>query len=170
MTATLGSTTALPPRRSAWNSLRTPAVLAAMAAAVPVVWWVVAAAGWLGPGFIGPAPTVHELASKWDTIWYNAEPTIAASVYGAIILLVITAVGLFVVGVTPEAAPWLVGLSVVVGSLPLISITPALSLFMSRGSQLVTTVTVLSGLVPVAAMLASCAHTAQQGRTELGAV
>jgi ABC-type nitrate/sulfonate/bicarbonate transport system permease component len=72
--------------------------------------------------------------------------------------------------VCPELTPWLVALSVVVGSLPLISLTPALSLFVPRGGGLVTAVTVLSGLVPVAAMLASCARTAQQGRDELGAV
>lgn len=150
--------------------LRSPLVMTAMITAVPVIWAAVSASGQLGPGFIGPWPTVHTLVKQWSIIWYNASPTITAAIYGGLILLVMTVIGLFVVGLSPALTPWLVGLSVVVGSLPLISITPALSLFVSRGSQLVTTVTVLSGLVPVAAMLASCARTAQEGRSELGAV
>lgn len=170
MTTAIELATAPRLRARSTGALRTPAVLALMIVAVPVGWWLLALTGWLGPGFIGPGPTVRTLFNDWGIIWFNASPTIMAALYGAAILLVITAIGLFLVGLSPELTPWLVGLSVVVGSLPLISITPALSLFVSRGSQLVTTVTVLSGLVPVAAMLASCARTAQQGRSELGAV
>jgi ABC-type nitrate/sulfonate/bicarbonate transport system permease component len=169
MTAVIELATAskLRPRTSA---LRAPVVLVLMIAAVPLAWWALASTGWLGPGFIGPWPTVHTLFEQWSIIWYNAWPTISAAIYGAMILIVITALGLFAVGLAPELTPWLVGLSVVVGSLPLISITPALSLFISRGSELVTTVTVLSGLVPVAAMLAACARAAQRDRGEIGAV
>jgi ABC-type nitrate/sulfonate/bicarbonate transport system permease component len=150
--------------------LRRGLVTVVMLVAVPVVWALVAATGKLGPGFIGPWPALRTLVQQWGIIWYNAAPTIAAAVYGAVILLVITAVGLMVVGLMPELTPWLVGVSVVVGSLPLISLTPALSLFFSRGTELIIVVVVLSGLVPVAAMLATCARTAQLGREELGAV
>jgi ABC-type nitrate/sulfonate/bicarbonate transport system permease component len=162
--------TARPQSRTGTSRLRAPLVMTAMVVAVPVIWALISLSAVLGPGFIGPWPTVHTLVTHWSIIWYNAEPTVSAAIYGGLILLVITAVGLFAVGLAPGLTPWLVGLSVVVGSLPLISITPALSLFVSRGSQLVTTVTVLSGLVPVAAMLASCARTAQVGRSELGAI
>jgi ABC-type nitrate/sulfonate/bicarbonate transport system permease component len=139
-------------------------------AIVPALWALLAATGWLGPGFIGPAKTVNTLYDQWDIIWYNAGPTIGAAIYGAAILLAVTLVGALVVAVTPGLTSWLVALSVVVGSLPLVTVTPALSLFVSRGSELVTTVTFLSGLVPVAATLAVVSRTAQAGRQELGAV
>jgi ABC-type nitrate/sulfonate/bicarbonate transport system permease component len=139
--------------------------------AFPVaVWAALAATAVLGPGFIGPAPTVRALVRQWGMIWYNAQPTISAALAGAAVLLVISLVGLVLVGLAPWLTPWLVSLSVVVGSLPLISVTPALSLFVSRGSELVTTVTILSGLVPVAAMLAAASRAARRGRDELGAV
>jgi ABC-type nitrate/sulfonate/bicarbonate transport system permease component len=138
---------------------------------VPLLaWWALAAAHPLGPGFIGPVPTIRALAGNWDVIWYNAEPTLVATVQGALILLGVTAVGMLLVSLVPGLTPWLVGASVVLGSLPLISVTPALSLFITRGTQLVTTVTILSGLVPVAAMLAAVARIAQRGRGDLGAV
>lgn len=135
-----------------------------------LAWWALAAAHSLGPGFIGPVPTVRALANNWDVIWYNSEPTLAATAQGALILLGVTAVGTLLVSLVPGLTPWLVGASVVVGSLPLISVTPALSLFITRGTQLVTTVTILSGLVPVAAMLAAVARIAQRGRGGIGAV
>ncbi|XVQ07325.1 hypothetical protein ACQP1W_32570 [Spirillospora sp. CA-255316] len=141
-----------------------------MVVAVPVGWALVAASGVLGPGFIGPVVSTRTLVEQWGIIWYNAEPTLTAALTGAVILLAATAVGMVVVGVAPGLTPWLVGLSVVVGSLPLISITPALSLFVQRGASLVTVVTTLSGLVPIAAMLATVSKTAQAGRNELGAV
>jgi ABC-type nitrate/sulfonate/bicarbonate transport system permease component len=157
-------------RRRSTGRLRAALTMIAMIVAVPVLWAVVAATGKLGPGFIGPWSAVHTLIRQWDIIWYNAAPTIGAAVDGAVILLGIVAVGLVLVGLAPELTPWLVGVSVVVGSLPLISITPAMSLFFSRGTELITVVVVLSGLVPVAATLAACAGVAQQGRNELGAI
>jgi ABC-type nitrate/sulfonate/bicarbonate transport system permease component len=134
------------------------------------VWWVLAEARALGPGFIGPVPTIRALVSNWVVIWYNAEPTLLATLQGALLLLGVTAVGTLLVSLVPRLTPWLVGASVVLGSLPLISVTPALSLFITRGTQLVTTVTFLSGLVPVAAMLAAVARIAQRGHSDLGAV
>jgi ABC-type nitrate/sulfonate/bicarbonate transport system permease component len=143
----------------------------ALLVVVPLLaWWALAAARPLGPGFIGPVPTIRALAGNWDVIWYNAEPTLVATVQGALILLAVTAVGTLLVSLLPWLTPWLVGASVVLGSLPLISVTPALSLFITRGTQLVTTVTILSGLVPVAATLAAVARIAQRGRGDLGAV
>ncbi len=139
-------------------------------AIVPAVWALLATSGAFGPGFIGPVETVQTLYRQWDIIWYNASPTIGAAVYGALILLAVTVVGTLIVAVTPGLTAWLVALSVVVGSLPLVTITPALSLFVNRGGELVTTVTILSGLVPVAATLAVVSRTAQAGRRELGAV
>lgn len=135
-----------------------------------VIWGVLAAAGPLGPGFIGPVQTVRALVANWGMIWYNTAPTLAATVQGALILLGVTVVGMLIVSLLPGLTPWLVGAAVVLGSLPLISLTPALSLFITRGTQLVTTVTILSGLVPVAAMLAAVARIAQRGRGDLGAV
>ncbi len=137
---------------------------------VPTLWAALAATGWLGPGFIGPAATVRTLSKQWGIIWYNASPTLGAALFGAAVLLVITAAGTVLVSVTPRLTPWLVALSVVVGSLPLVTLTPALSLFFDRGGELITTVTILSGLVPVAATLAVVSRTSQAGRDEIGAV
>lgn len=153
-------------RPRAWSTLR----VAVAILVVPAVWALLAALDLLGPGFVGPAIAVRTLIEQWDVIWYNADPTVHAALTGAVLLFVITAVGLVAVGLVPGLSPWLVGLSVVVGSLPLISVTPALSLFVDRGLQLDIVVTVLSGLVPVAATLASAAQAAQRGREELGAV
>jgi ABC-type nitrate/sulfonate/bicarbonate transport system permease component len=134
------------------------------------VWALLAVSGVLGPSFIGPDETVRTLIDQWDVIWYNAEPTLQAAITGAVILLVVTAAGLGLVGTVPWLSPWLVSVSIVVGSLPLISVTPVLSILVPRGTSLITTVTVISGLVPVAAMLGTVAHTAQAGREELGAL
>lgn len=144
--------------------------VAAMVVLVPLAWAAIAATRWLGPGFIGPWPALDTLIQQWGIIWYNAAPTIGAAVQGALVLLVIMAAGLLAVGLLPELTPWLVAVSVVAGSLPLISITPALSLFFTRGDELTTVVVVLSGLVPVAATLAACARVAQHGRGDLGAL
>lgn len=147
-------------REALWLAGGTTVLLAA--------WWAVAAAGALGPSFIGPDVAVGTLVDQWGIIWYNAEPTLAAAVTGAVLLLAITAAGLVVVGMAPWLSPWLVSVSVVVGSLPLISATPVLSILIPRGSSLITVVTVLSGLVPVAAMLGAAAHATQIGRSDLG--
>lgn len=151
-----------------WASAGLRVLVAALA--VPAVWAALAALHLLGPGFVGPVTTVRTLADDWSVIWYNAYPTVSAALTGALVLLAITAAGMLAVGLAPELSPWLVGLSVVAGSLPLISLTSALSLFVERGAQLITVVTVLSGLVPVAATLASAAQTAQRGRDDVGAV
>jgi ABC-type nitrate/sulfonate/bicarbonate transport system permease component len=152
------------------GGLRDTAIVVGMVAFVPVAWWAVAATGVLGPGFIGPGEAVKALIEQWDIVWYNALPTVSAAVTGALILVAMMAVGLFVAGVLSSVTPWFVALSVVVGSVPLISLTPALSLFFSRGTALITTVVVLAGLVPVAATLAACARVSQQGYEELGAL
>jgi len=60
--------------------------------------------------------------------------------------------------------------SIVMGTLPLIVMTPILSLVLHRGRPLVTTVCVLAGLVPVAAMLSGMARVGQRGHDEIGAV
>lgn len=142
-----------------------------LAVAVPLLlWWGLAASDALGPGFITPAATVRALADNWGVIWYNTQPTLLATLDGVLVLLVLSAVGTLAVSLLPGLTPWLVGAGVVLGSLPLISLTPALSLFITRGTQLVATVTVLSGLVPVAAMLTAVARIAQRGRDGIGAV
>ncbi|MBL7513559.1 hypothetical protein, partial [Frankia nepalensis] len=145
-------------------------VAAAAVAALPALWAALAATGWLGPSLIGPVATVRALHDQWSMIWWNAEPTLTATVVGAGILLAVTAVGVVAVAAVPALTPALGGASVVIGSLPLIAVTPALALVMTRGQTLVTTVTVLSGLVPVAAMLAGSALAAARGRDELGAL
>lgn len=139
-------------------------------AALMMLWWGTATSGVLGPSFIAPHSALGALVGQWEIIWYNAEPTLVAAVTGAGLLLVVTAVGLVLVGMAPWLSPWLVSVSVVVGSLPLISLTPVLSIFIPRGTSLIIVVTVLSGLVPVAAMLGSAAHATQVGRGELGAL
>ncbi|MCL9796606.1 hypothetical protein [Frankia sp. AgKG'84/4] len=146
------------------------AVTTAAIVALPVIWAALAATGWLGPGFVGPAETVRTLHEQWSMIWFNASPTLSATLTGVLILLAITAVGMVVVAVIPALAAALGGLSVVLGSLPLIAVTPALALVVTRGAQLVTIVTVLSGLVPVAAMLVAAAGAATRGREDLGAL
>ncbi|CAN5433096.1 hypothetical protein BH10ACT9_BH10ACT9_50150 [soil metagenome] len=165
MSATTG-----PRRQHLPNVAREVAWIAGGAAALGAAWSALAASGILGPTFIGPKLAFGTLVEQWGIIWYNAEPTLTAAVTGAALLLVVTAAGLLLVGMAPWLSPWLVSVSVVVGSLPLISATPVLSILIPRGTSLITIVTVLSGLVPVAAMLGSAAHATQVGRAELGAL
>jgi ABC-type nitrate/sulfonate/bicarbonate transport system permease component len=144
-------------RRTHAPGIRRALGVAAMVVLVPLGWVAIAATRWLGPGFIGPWPALDTLIKQWGIIWYNAAPTIGAAVQGALVLLVIMAAGLLAVGLLPELTPWLVAVSVVAGSLPLISITPALSLFFTRGDELTTVVV-------------ACARVAQHGRADLGAL
>jgi ABC-type nitrate/sulfonate/bicarbonate transport system permease component len=144
--------------------------LAGAVAALPALWALVAATGLLGPGFVGPAATVRALAANWSLLWLNAAPTLTATAIGVAILLGLTALGAVVVALLPATTPALAGLSVVLGTLPLIIVTPTLSLVIPRGAPLVVTVTVLSGMVPVAAMLSGMAVAAARGRDELGAL
>ncbi|ONH32608.1 hypothetical protein [Pseudofrankia asymbiotica] len=165
------ATASRPASGSGRPSLPVRLLVAAVAVvALPALWAALAATGWLGAGLIGPAATVRALHDQWSMIWWNAEPTLTATFTGVGILLAVTAVGVVAVAAVPALTPALGGASVVIGSLPLITVTPALALVMTRGQTLVTTVTVLSGLVPVAAMLAGSALAAARGRDELGAL
>jgi ABC-type nitrate/sulfonate/bicarbonate transport system permease component len=138
--------------------------------AIPILWALVAASGVFGTAIVSPAATVQELRSHWAVLWLNAQPTLIATVIGVGVLLGITAVGAIVVALVPRVTPALASLSVVVGTLPLIILTPILSLVVPRGRLLVATVCVLAGLVPVAAMLSGMASVGQRGRDELGAL
>jgi ABC-type nitrate/sulfonate/bicarbonate transport system permease component len=75
-----------------------------------------------------------------------------------------------VVALVPRANAALAAMSIVIGTLPLIVLTPVLSLVIPRGRDLVATVCVLAGLVPVAAMLSGMAKAGERGRDDLGAV
>ena len=150
--------------------LRSAAVVAGSLLVALLAWWAVATTRVLGPDLVDPITTVATLVERWDVIWFNAQPTLTAAVVGAGALLVATLVGLAVVGVCPWLSPWLTSLGVVLGSIPLISATPALAQVVPRGSALILVVTVLSGLVPVAATLGTAAQTAQVGREDLGAL
>jgi ABC-type nitrate/sulfonate/bicarbonate transport system permease component len=158
-----------PPGRQRFPAMVREAVwLLAGAALLVASWALLAAAGVLGPSFIGPDVALGALVEQWGIIWYNAEPTLTAAVTGAGVLLIVTALGLVLIGMAPWLSPLLVSVSIVVGSLPLISATPVLSILIPRGTSLIAVVTVLSGLVPVAAMLGSAAHATQIGRADLG--
>jgi len=137
---------------------------------IPVIWAIVAATNMLGTAVVSPAATVRELHSHWSVLWLNAQPTLIATLIGAAVLLAITAVGALIVALVPRITPGLAALSVVIGTLPLIILTPILSLFVPRGRPLVATVCVLAGLVPVAAMLSGMAGVGERGRDELGAL
>ena len=138
--------------------------------AIPVVWALVAASNVFGTAIVSPVATVRELGNEWPVLWLNAQPTLVATVIGVAVLLAITAMGAVVVALVPYITPALAALSVVVGTLPLIILTPILSLVVPRGRPLVATVCVLAGLVPVAAMLSGMASVGERGRSELGAV
>lgn len=146
------------------------AVRVAAIVAVPVIWALVAASNVFGTEVVSPWATVREIHSHWSILWLNAQPTLIATLVGVVVLLGITAVGAVVVAVVPGITPGLASLSVVIGTLPLIVITPILSLLLPRGRPLVATICVLAGLVPVAAMLSGMARVGQRGRHELGAV
>ena len=74
------------------------------------------------------------------------------------------------VALVPRVSPALAALSIVIGTLPLIVLTPVLSLVVPRGRDLVATVCVLAGLVPVAAMLSGMSKAGERGLSDLGAV
>jgi ABC-type nitrate/sulfonate/bicarbonate transport system permease component len=154
------------------NPLRNPRVTVPIVslAVIPVVWAIVAASNVFGTAIVSPAATVREIYDQWSVLWLNAQPTLVATVIGVGVLLAITALGALVVALVPHITPALAALSVVIGTLPLIILTPILSLVVPRGRPLVATVCVLAGLVPVAAMLSGMASVGEHGRDELGAV
>jgi ABC-type nitrate/sulfonate/bicarbonate transport system permease component len=156
-------------RRPRWKEPRLVVPLLAIAI-VPVVWGIVASTHIFGTAVVGPIATIKEIHSQWAVLWLNAKPTLSATLLGVGILLLITAVGALVVALVPQITPALAGLSIVIGTLPLIILTPILSLILQRGQPLVTTVCVLAGLVPVAAMLSGMASVGERGRDDLGAV
>ncbi|MCU1489101.1 MAG: transporter permease [Acidimicrobiaceae bacterium] len=137
---------------------------------VPGIWALVASSNAFGTAVVSPLATVKEIHSQWSVLWLNAQPTLYATLIGVAVLLGITALGALVVAMVPRITPALAALSVVVGTLPLIVLTPILSLFIARGRPLVATVCVLAGLVPVAAMLSGMARVGERGRDELGAL
>jgi ABC-type nitrate/sulfonate/bicarbonate transport system permease component len=138
--------------------------------AIPVVWALVATSNVFGTAIVGPVATARELNSHWSVLWLNAQPTLVATLIGVGVLLAITAAGSVFVAVVPHITPALAAVSVVIGTLPLIILTPILSLVVPRGRGLVATVCVLAGLVPVAAMLSGMARVGERGHNELGAL
>ena len=154
------------------NRLRDPRYTLPLVAlcAVPVAWAAVAASNVFGTAVVGPLATARELHSHWAVLWLNAEPTLVATLIGVGVLLAITAIGSVLVAVVPHITPALAAVSVVIGTLPLIILTPILSLVVPRGRGLVAAVCVLAGLVPVAATLSGMASVGQRGRNELGAL
>jgi ABC-type nitrate/sulfonate/bicarbonate transport system permease component len=155
--------------RSRWLEARV-VVPAVAVIAIPVIWTVVADSGVCGTAVVGPLVTVKEIHHEWATLWLNARPTLTATLIGVAVLLGVLAVGALAVAILPSITPALTGLSVVIGTLPLLVVTPILSLVMHRGTSLVAAVCVLAGLVPVAATLSGMARIGERGRDELGAV
>jgi len=137
---------------------------------IPAVWALVAESNVFGTAVVSPSATIEELVSHWSVLWLNAQPTLVATMIGVVVLLGITAAGALAVALVPRITPALAALSVVIGTLPLIILTPILSLIVPRGRPLVATVCVLAGLVPVAAMLSGMARVGERGRDEIGAV
>jgi ABC-type nitrate/sulfonate/bicarbonate transport system permease component len=152
-----------------WLNARLVASVLAVAT-VPVVWAVVSGLHIFGNGVVGPVTTAREIHSHWAVLWLNTKPTLYATLIGVGVLLAVTAVGALVVAMVPRVAAALAAMSIVLGTLPLIVLTPVLSLFITRGRSLVATVCVLAGLIPVAAMLSGMAKVGERGRGELGAV
>jgi len=166
----VGTTGARPAGRARWlRDARYWAPLLAICA-VPVMWAAVAASNVFGTAVVGPLATAHELYSHWSLLWLNAQPTVIATLIGVGVLLAITVAGAVVVALVPRVTAALAATSVVIGTLPLIILTPILSLVVPRGHDLVATVCVLAGLVPVAAMLSGMASVGARGRNELGAL
>ncbi|MEO5901548.1 MAG: ABC transporter permease subunit [Ilumatobacteraceae bacterium] len=137
---------------------------------VPMIWAIVAETHIFGNSVVGPVETAQEIHSHWDVLWRNAKPTLAATLIGVVVLLLIIAVGAVVVALVPRVTAGLAAVSIVLGTLPLIVLTPMLSLVTERGRSLVATVCVLAGLVPVAATLSGMARIGERGREDLGAV
>jgi ABC-type nitrate/sulfonate/bicarbonate transport system permease component len=157
-------------RRGSW--LLAPRITVPVIAmcAIPVIWALVADLNLFGTAVVSPLAAIKEIHSHWAVLWLNARPTLYATLIGVGVLLVVTAVGALIVALVPGITPALAALSVVIGTIPLIVLTPVLSLFMPRGRSLVATVCVLAGLVPVAAMLSGMARVGERGRNDLGAV
>ena len=137
---------------------------------IPGGWALVAESRLFGSAVVSPLATIQEIHRNWAVLWLNARPTLDATLLGVAVLLAITAAGAFVVALVPRVTPALAAVSVVIGTLPLIVLTPILSLFVQRGRLLVATVCVLAGLVPVPATLSGMARVGERGRAELGAL
>ena len=166
---TTGSGPALRRSRTSWLRPSVAVPLVAICA-IPGIWAIIASSHLFGSGVVGPLATFEEIRTHWSVLWLNAQPTLFATLIGVAVLLALTALGAFVVAVLPGLTGALAGISIVIGTLPLIILTPIISLFMPRGRSLVATVCVLAGLVPVAAMLSGMAVVGARGRDELGAV
>ncbi|HTW99246.1 MAG TPA: hypothetical protein VMD59_10740 [Acidimicrobiales bacterium] len=146
------------------------AVITAALVAVPAIWALVAWSNAFGTAVVSPLATIKELHGQWSVLWLNVQPTLWATLIGVGVLASITAIGAVFVALLPALSAPLSGLSIVVGTLPLIVISPILSLFMPRGRPLVSTMCVMAGLVPIGAMLSGMARVGARGREDLGAL
>jgi len=135
-------------RRS--GALRIVAVVASMVA----IWAAVAASRVFGDSVLGPVDTVRVIRDRWDLLWYNLAPTLRATALGFGVTLGIGAVGFVAMIALPRLARIIAGAAVLLGVIPLIAVTPALSMVFARGGQLTAVMSVLSGIIPIFAALA----------------
>lgn len=137
-----------------WDRLRTQAArLGVVVVSMLALWVVIAATHVFGDSVFGPLATLRVIRDRWDLLWYNLVPTLRATTLGFFITLLIGAVGLVLMIALPPLSKVVAGAAVLLGVIPLVAVTPALSMLFSRGGQLTAVMSVLSGIIPVFAAL-----------------
>jgi ABC-type nitrate/sulfonate/bicarbonate transport system permease component len=154
-------------RRRAASSL---ARLLAVVASIIALWTLIADTRVFGRSVLGPIATLRVIHDQWSLLWYNLAPTLTAAATGFGVALLIGAVGLFLMIAVPPLSRVVSAFAVFLGVVPLVAVTPALSMLFSRGSQLTALVTVLSGIIPIFAALARIGGLATGPFRELGQV
>jgi ABC-type nitrate/sulfonate/bicarbonate transport system permease component len=150
---------------------RTRAVrLVGVVASMVLVWTIVAVTGAFGDSVLGPVETLLVIRDRWDLLWYNLVPTLRATTIGFLITLLIGAVGMVVMIALPPLSKVVAGAAVLLGVIPLVAVTPALSMLFSRGGQLTAVMSVLSGIIPIFAALARISTLDRGTYRELGDV
>jgi ABC-type nitrate/sulfonate/bicarbonate transport system permease component len=161
--ATVAGRPAIRARRRS-RSMRVVAVVLSMVA----LWSVLAVTRVFGDSVLGPVATLQVIQDRWDLLWYNIVPTLRATTLGFAITLLIGAVGLVVMIALPSLSKVIAGAAVLLGVIPLVAVTPALSMLFSRGGQLTAVMSVLSGIIPIFAALSRISTIHRGTYRELG--
>ncbi len=133
--------------------LRAVGASALVGASMLAVWALAADTHLAGREVIGPIATAQVIHDQWSLVWFNLAPTLTAAATGLAVTLLLGAAAFVAIVAVPRSAGPVAALGVVLGVLPLVAVTPALSVLFTRGSQLTSLITVISGAIPVFAAL-----------------
>jgi ABC-type nitrate/sulfonate/bicarbonate transport system permease component len=142
--------------------------IAAVVASMLLLWTATAASGVFGASVLGPTATLRVIRDRWDLLWYNLAPTLRATTVGVGVTLLLGAVGFVAMIALPRLARIIAGAAVLLGVVPLMAVTPALSMVFARGGQLTAVMSVLAGIIPIFAALARISSLHAGSYRELG--